>query len=140
MDAFQHQNTFQAEFEINFQAYLAHRGRAVLLYEVQYFDERGAPCTAQKFLYDEDEKSALNPNYKDSLNIALNHARRSFSEVIVSKGLKIIDVEWAQTIPWSRKKYQEQLTEAYNNQDITSQYNDQGINLLPKSLDDMEYE
>ncbi len=136
MDAFQHQNTFMADFDINFKAYCTYPGRAILIYQVQYFDDYGIPLTEEKFKIYDDEKRATEISYEQSVNEALLHAKSKFTKVTVSKGLKILWVEWGVTIPWERKKYREQLVEAYNNQDVTSQYNDAGINLLPQNFDD----
>ncbi len=139
MDAFKHQNTCFAELEISQQAYRAYPGNAVLIYQVQYFDDYGIPSTSERFQIYDDEKKSIAFTYEESLIEALVHAKKIFPKTIVAKGLKILWVEWAVTIPWERKKYMDQLVEAYNDQDVTSQYNDQGINLLPKSFDDMEY-
>lgn len=138
MDAFKHQNTCMADFDINLQAYRAYPGKAILIYQVQYFNEYGMPLTDEKFKMYDDEKKATAFTYEESLIEALSHAKTAFPQITVAKGLKILWVEWGVTIPWDRKKYQEQLTEAYNNQDVTSQYNN-GVNLLPRSFDDMDF-
>ena len=108
------------ELELSQEAYVRVPGRAILLYEMRIFNERGEVNFIRDFIYFPDENDTLRHSEEDSKKMALYHAKENLPPEIFVKGVEIQWTEWGTTYPWARKKVLETLTMTYNNQDVSS--------------------